>query len=103
MQGERSPSPISTDVSAVPEPRPYALVFSESAADFILSLSTQRRRKVRTLAEHLARDPFVRSDYALPDEAGRMIEHLLIEDFVFAYWGDHAVCEIRIVDIEDAS
>lgn len=31
-----------------------------------------------------------------------MIEHLLIEEFVFAYWVDHAVREVRIVDIEDA-
>jgi len=31
------------------------------------------------------------------------LEHLLLDDYVFAYWLDHAVHEIRVVDIEDAS
>jgi hypothetical protein len=53
----------------------------------------------RKLAEH----PFVRSDYRIPDEGGREIEHLMIEDYVFAYWLDHATKEVRIADIEDAT
>jgi len=87
----------------VPEIRPYSLVFSESAADFILALPPRRRRKVRNSAGRLANDPFVRSDYSIPDDSGRGIDHLLIEDFVFAYWVDHAAREVRIVDIDDAS
>ncbi|MFI5357061.1 MAG: hypothetical protein ACHQ4G_06985 [Opitutales bacterium] len=55
------------------------------------------------MARQLADRPFGRSDYRLPDDEGREIEHLLIEDCVFAYWLDHAVPEIRIIDIEDAS
>lgn len=87
----------------LPTPRQYVLVFSESAADFILTLPTRRRRKVRESLDRFACDPFLRSDYSVPDDSGRMIEHLLIGDFVFAYWLDHAVCEIRIVDIDDAA
>jgi hypothetical protein len=78
------------------------LVFSEGAADFVVRLSKRRQREVITLARKLAEDPFVRSDYSLPDEAGREIEHLMVEEYVFAYWLDHAVREIRITDIEDA-
>lgn len=87
----------------LPPPRQYALVFSESAADFILALPPRRRRKARSSVGRLAQDPFLRSDYSIADDTGRMIEHLLVDDFVFAYWLDHAVCEIRIVEIDDAS
>ena len=87
----------------MPEARTYALVFSESAADFILALPLRRRRRVRDSAGRLANDPFVRSDYSVQDDSGREIDHLLIEDFVFAYWVDHAAREVRIVDIDDAS
>jgi len=87
----------------MPETWHYGLVFSEPAADFILALPLRRRRKVRELAGRLAFDPFVRSDYAVHDDSGRTIDHLLIDDFVFAYWLDHAAREIRIVDIDDAS
>lgn len=51
----------------------------------------------------MANNPFLRSDYSISDESGREIEHLLADDFVFAYWVDHASKEVRITDIEDAS
>ena len=55
------------------------------------------------MLRQLAAHPHVRGDYSLRDESGREIEHLMIEDYVFAYWLDHAEREIRIADIDDAS
>ena len=81
----------------------YRPVFAEGATEFILQLSKRRQKKVVALVRQLALHPHVRSDYSLPDESGREIEHLMIEDFVFAYWLDHAVREIRITDIDDAT
>ena len=81
----------------------YEPVFAEGAADFLLQLPKRRQREVVSLARQLADHPFIRSDYALPDESGRAIEHLMIEDYVFAYWLDHAEREVRITDIDDAS
>lgn len=85
------------------KPGAYRPVFAAGAADFILQLPKRRQRAIVTLARQLAEHPFVRSDYSLQDDAGREIEHLMIEDFVFAYWLDHAEREVRITDIEDAS
>lgn len=65
-------------------------------------LPKRRERKALSLARDLAAHPLVRSDYTLVDENGRTIEHLLIEEFVFGYWIDHAARELRIVDVEDA-
>jgi hypothetical protein len=87
----------------VPNPSQYRPVFSEGAADFLIQLSKRRQQKVLALARQLAERPFVRSDYSLPDESGRDMEHLLIDEFVFVYWVDHAVREVRIAEIEDAS
>ncbi|MBL9202655.1 MAG: hypothetical protein JNL39_19235 [Opitutaceae bacterium] len=81
----------------------YSPVFAEEAAEFLLQLPRRRQRRVVALARQLAAHPFIRSDYALPDDSGRALEHLLIEDYVFAYWVDHALREVRITDIEDAS
>jgi hypothetical protein len=81
----------------------YHPVFAQEAADFLLQLPKRRQRRIAFLLRQLAAHPHVRSDYSVADESGREIEHLLIEDFVFAYWLDHSVREIRIVDIEDAS
>ncbi len=81
----------------------YRPVFAEGAADFLVQIPKRRRQRVLALARQLATHPHIRSDYALPDESGRQIEHLMIEDYVFAYWLDHAVREVRITDIDDAS
>lgn len=81
----------------------YDPVFAEGAAEFLLQLPKRRQRQVVALARQLATHPHVRSDYSLPDESGRAIEHLMIDDYVFAYWVDHAVREVRITDIDDAS
>lgn len=81
----------------------YRPVFAEGAAEFLLQLPKRRQKKVVAFVRQLAAHPHVRSDYSLPDESGREIEHLRIEDFVFAYWLDHGAHEIRITDIEDAA
>jgi len=81
----------------------YVLYFAVEAAEFLAQLSKSRQRRALRLAQTLAANPFVRSDYAVVDESGREQEHLLIEGFVYTYWLDHAVRELRITDIEDAS
>jgi len=100
----KSPSRTSDAASlAVAKPVAYRPVFSDEAADFLVQQPRRRQRKILRLAQILAGSPFVRSDYVLTDETGRSIEYLLIEDYVFAYWLDHAERELRIIDIEDAS
>jgi hypothetical protein len=81
----------------------YRLVFAEGIAEFLIQQPKRRQRQIVALARKLAEHPLILSDYQLADESGRQIEHLLIDGYVFAYWLDHAVREIRITDIEDAS
>lgn len=103
MPGRRFPwKSLSAGKRHVSKPE-YRPVFSEGAAEFLVQLPRRRRKQVVALARQLAAHPQVRSDYSLPDDSGRHIEHLLIEEYVFAYWLDHAVREVRITDIEDAS
>jgi hypothetical protein len=85
----------------VARPTAYQCVFDETVADYIISLSKTKQRHLLQLARTLAADPFVVSDYAVRDESGRDIDHLLVDAWVFAYWVDHAVREVRIVEIEE--
>lgn len=81
----------------------YLPVFSEAAAEALLQLPRRHQRRVISLVQQLAARPHIRSDYRLPDESGRPIEHLAVEDYILGYWIDDAVREVRIVEIEDAS
>ena len=49
----------------------------------------------------LAAAPFTRGDYREDDVHGRTVEVVLHEHWVIAYWADHAVKQVHIVDIED--
>jgi hypothetical protein len=66
----------------------------------IATLSKRRQRNLKTLIGTLAASPLLPSDYAVRDESGRTIEHLMSEDFVFSYWVDHGAKEVRITEIE---
>ena len=79
----------------------YNLVYSQEAADFLLSLKRARLAYLLYDLRCLASDPFIRCDYSLDDEHGRRIEHLMVADFVIAFWVDHAASEIRILDLTD--
>ena len=81
----------------------YEPVFTDRSAEFLFQLPKRRQRQVLALARQLAAHPHVRSDYSLPDDSGRAIDHLMIEGYVFAYWLDHAMREVRIVDVDDAT
>jgi hypothetical protein len=54
---------------------------------------------VLDLADRIARHPFKPADYQLADERGRMVQHLLIREFLFSYRVDHAVREVSITEI----
>ena len=34
------------------------------------------------------------------DEAGRLNEVVLLDDWLVTFWSDHSVCEVRVVNLE---
>ena len=81
--------------------REYRAVYSESAAEFILTLPKRRQRKLVDTCTRLARHPLITSDYVVKDESGREIEHLMVDGFVIAYWVDAPVKLVMIVEVDD--
>jgi hypothetical protein len=80
---------------------PYEPVLSSKAAAFLVSLSKVRQRKLIGLLYQLAESPSQIGDYFETDETGREVQFILIRDQLIAFWADHAVRELRIVDIEE--
>ena len=78
-------------------------VFSDSAVAFFATLPRRRQRTLLARAQELAGDPFLQPDLKRIDDEGREIGDILIDDFLFSYWADHAARVVMIVEIEDAS
>ncbi len=81
----------------------YQAVYSDEAISFLMALPKRQQRYIANLGRQLARNPFVECDYSEEDGNGREIHHLLVEDYVFAYWLDHPVAEVRIVDVKNTT
>ena len=79
----------------------YEAVLSSKATAFLLGLPKARQRQVMVLLERLAATPNHPGDYSECDHTGRAVQFLLIGDFVISYWPDHAVRELRIVEIDE--
>ena len=79
----------------------YRPIFSDSAVEFFVILPRRRQRRLLARAQELGSDPFLIPDFKRIDEEGREISHVLIDDFLFSFWPDHAVKVVMIVEIED--
>jgi hypothetical protein len=81
----------------------YRPIFSGLAVEFLTTLPRRRQRRLLDRVQELADDPWLVPDFRRRDEDGREISHILIDDFLFSYWPDHATKVLMIVEIEDAS
>lgn len=79
----------------------YEPVLSSKAAAFLVSLSKLRQRKLIGLLYQLADNPSQIGDYTEPDQTGREVQFIIVRDLLIAFWADHTVREMRIVDIEE--
>jgi hypothetical protein len=77
----------------------YESQLSRQAAQFVITLPRRQQRLVLDLADQIARQPFGVGDYQTEDLSGRTVENVLLDAYVFTYWVDHAVREVRITEI----
>ncbi len=87
-------SPRSAEMSTLYEP-----VLSSKAWEHLSSCTKSRQRRLIKLINTLADYPFQLGDYQTTDSVGRPIENLRIEGYMIIYWADHAVKELRILDL----
>jgi hypothetical protein len=75
------------------------------AAEVIALLRDRRSREKRLvtqLFEELAQNPFRTGDYVERDEVGRPIQVLIIGGLAVCFWADHAVKEVKVIDLKSA-
>jgi hypothetical protein len=65
-------------------------------------LSGRKRDKVMRFVRELADDPFRRGDYQDKDSAGHELQVKIVGGEAITYWADHAVKEIKIINIQPA-
>lgn len=79
---------------------PYRWVFEEQALASLLALRQRQRRSVLSAVEHLAVHPFHSGHLHYRDLREREVRVWLVEDVEIHYTLDHAVREVRVVDVQ---
>jgi len=77
----------------------YSSHLSAAAVATVLSLPKRKQLKVLAVAERIAQHPFKISDDQTKDAAGHLIENILVDEFHYSYWVDHAMKEVRVTEI----
>jgi len=78
----------------------YEPVLSSKALATLLGVSKRKQRDLSDILFKLSAFPSQQGDYAFPDGSGRLVQYILIGNYVIGYWPDHAVKELRIVEID---
>lgn len=82
--------------------RGWKVVLNDDAVEFLLGCRAPARRSLIGLLDKLRNDPQMTGDFVEYDDSGRPLQVKLHRQFLVTFWTDHAVKEIRIVQIEPA-
>lgn len=83
------------------KPSPYDPVLSSKAASSLVGLSKPKQKKVVALLFQIAEHPSQLGDYATREESDREIQHLMVGNWHFSFWPDHAMRELRVTEISE--
>ena len=79
----------------------YEPILSGRASSSLVGLSRPKQKQLLRLLFQLAEHPSQLGDYSTREEAGREIQHLMVGDWHFSFWADHAVRELRVIEIDE--
>ena len=77
----------------------YSYVLAEAASNFAFHLPRREQQRLAAVCRFLASNPAREGDYLTSDRTGRILQNLLVDDWVVTYWPDHAERELRIAEV----
>ena len=83
-------------------PEVYELYVRHEVYQIIRDATQQSRTCIIAFVESLSADPFQSGDYSEPDTTGRPCQVKIIGKYAVYFWSDHAVKEVKVVDLLDA-
>jgi len=79
--------------------RDYTVFLRQEAAASMVRIKGKRKRAIEAFISYLSENPFEEGDFSESDESGRVTFTKVIRDFAITYFPDHAVCEIKILEV----
>ena len=80
----------------------YSVYVQSSVAESLMSLKAKDRDSLLRFIRRLQTNPFSEGDYVERDEIGRLLQVCVIGRHAIIFWTDHAVKEVKIIDLKPA-
>ena len=80
----------------------YSIFLRLESIEILKAARGQQRSQITAFIDSLSSNPNENGDYTETDDADRDIEIKIVGKFAVTYWADHAVKEIKVVDIRRA-
>jgi len=80
----------------------YEVYLRTEAFEFLRQRHTDERNRLLRLLHELGQDPYRKGDFFERDLSGREIQVLIFQRYAISYWADHAVKELKVIDIRYA-
>jgi hypothetical protein len=81
---------------------PYRVLIAKEVIASLGQCSRREKMLISRLFDEPADDPYKAGDYVEPDEIGRPIQIALVGRFAVWFWSDHAVKEVKVLDLTSA-
>ena len=80
----------------------YEVYLRTEVFEFLRHRRIDERNRLLGLLHELGGDPYRRGDFAERDLSGRDVQVLIFQRYAISYWADHAVKELKVIDIRYA-
>ena len=81
---------------------PYRVFLAREVVELLRKLPLRQRQELTKFVESLENSPFQGGDYTERDIADRPIEVRIMGRHAICYWADHAVKEVKVIDLKPA-
>lgn len=81
---------------------PYRVFLAREVVELLRKLPLRQRQELTKFVASLESSPFQPGDYTERDDVGRPIEVRLMGRHALCYWADHAVKEVKVIDLKPA-
>ena len=80
----------------------YEVYLRREVFEFLRQCRAAERELLFRLLRTLGQDPYRRGDFTERDQSGRDIEVVVFRQYAILYWADHAVKELKVIEVRYA-
>ena len=77
----------------------YAIFLNRPVYEALIRLKGNKKKAIEKFIDYLSDNPFDEGDFTESDESGRLVHCKIIRDYAITYFPDHAVKELKIIEL----